>query len=143
YAPVGARATPNPGRARVRRSRTRGDAIGTTCRREDLTKRSRYLRVAVMNLPVLPEEATEGTMSIVDEILDLYCRRGDATYGEGVTQSVHALQSAWAAEREGATAALVAAALLHDIGHLLHGLPEDIAEQGVDAQHESVASAWL
>jgi Predicted HD phosphohydrolase len=32
---------------------------------------------------------------------------------------------------------LVVAALLHDIGHLLHELPEDIADQGVDTQHES------
>jgi [1-hydroxy-2-(trimethylamino)ethyl]phosphonate dioxygenase len=82
-------------------------------------------------------------MSIVDEIFALYARRGGATYGEGVTQSEHALQSAWLAEKEGASAELIAAALLHDIGHLLHVLPEDIAEQGIDTRHESLASAWL
>jgi phosphonate degradation associated HDIG domain protein len=73
----------------------------------------------------------------------LYQRRGPATYGEGVTQNEHALQAAWLAERSGATPALVVAALLHDIGHLLHDLPEDIAEQGVDTQHEALGSAWL
>jgi phosphonate degradation associated HDIG domain protein len=82
-------------------------------------------------------------MSILDEIFDLYARRGAATYGEGVTQSEHALQAAALAEQEGASPELVAAALLHDIGHLLHELPEDIAEQGVDTAHESLASAWL
>ena len=82
-------------------------------------------------------------MSVVDEIFALYARRGGATYGEGVTQSEHALQAAWLAEKEGAAPELIAAALLHDIGHLLHDLPEDVAEQGIDTQHESLASAWL
>ena len=82
-------------------------------------------------------------MTVVDEILDLYRRKGGATYGEGVTQTEHALQSALMAEAEHASPALVSAALLHDIGHLLHKMPEDIAERGVDAQHESLASAWL
>ena len=37
----------------------------------------------------------------------------------------------------------MAAAYLHDIGHLLHDLPQDIADSGVDTQHESTGSAWL
>jgi [1-hydroxy-2-(trimethylamino)ethyl]phosphonate dioxygenase len=82
-------------------------------------------------------------MTVIDEILDLYRRKGDATYGEGVSQTEHALQSALLAETENASAELVSAALLHDIGHLLHDLPEDIASRGLDAQHESIASAWL
>jgi predicted HD phosphohydrolase len=73
----------------------------------------------------------------------LYQRRGSATYGEGVSQNGHALQAALLAEKSGAKPALIAAALLHDIGHLLHELPEDIAEQGVDTQHEALGSAWL
>ena len=82
-------------------------------------------------------------MSLCEEIFALYRRRGGATYGEGVTQLEHALQTAWLAERAGAGAGLIAAALLHDIGHLLHDLPENIAEQGIDTQHESLGSAWL
>ena len=46
-------------------------------------------------------------------------------------------------QRDGASEALVAAAYLHDIGHLLHDLPQDIADSGVDTQHESTGSAWL
>ena len=72
-----------------------------------------------------------------------FARRGKDHYGEGVSQEEHALQAAWLAERQGAPATLVAAALLHDIGHLLHELPEDIADQNVDTQHESLGSAWL
>jgi len=79
----------------------------------------------------------------VDEALGLFARRGHLSYGEGVTIAEHSLQSALLAEQEGAEPALIAAALMHDIGHLLHSLPEDIADRGVDAQHESIASAWL
>lgn len=70
-------------------------------------------------------------------------RGGDAYYGEAVSQREHALQCADEAVRDGAPDALVAAALLHDIGHLLHQLPEDIAEQGVDARHEAAGEAFL
>jgi [1-hydroxy-2-(trimethylamino)ethyl]phosphonate dioxygenase len=80
---------------------------------------------------------------VLDAIRTAFAHRGGDAYGEGVTQLEHALQAAWLAEKEGAAPALVAAALLHDIGHMLHELPEDIAEQGIDAEHEKLASAWL
>ena len=38
---------------------------------------------------------------------------------------------------------MITAALLHDVGHLLHGLPEHIAQQGIDGQHERGGAAWL
>ena len=34
------------------------------------------------------------------------------------------------------------AALLHDVGHLLHGLPETIADKGIDGRHEAGGSDW-
>lgn len=70
-------------------------------------------------------------------------RRGHENYGEGVSQLEHALQCGAFAERDGASPALIAATYLHDIGHMLHDLPQDIADQGVDTQHESTGSAWL
>jgi phosphonate degradation associated HDIG domain protein len=80
---------------------------------------------------------------VVGEILDLYRRKGDASYGEGISMNAHALQAALLAEQEGEGPAMIVAALLHDIGHLLHDLPEDIADRGIDTEHESIASAWL
>ena len=80
------------------------------------------------------------TMTAIEQA---FRRRGQDHYGEGVSQEQHALQAAWLAEQAGAPAALVVAALLHDIGHLLHELPEDIADQDIDTQHESLGSAWL
>lgn len=70
-------------------------------------------------------------------------RGGGAYFGEAVSQLEHALQAAWFATRANSAPALVAAALLHDIGHLLHGLPENVADQGVDTRHEEAGYAWL
>ncbi len=83
-------------------------------------------------------------MSIVDEIFELFARRGgEAYFGESVSQLEHALQTAMKAEEAGAPDTLIAAALLHDIGHLLHQLSEDIADHGVDSRHERVGAMWL
>ena len=82
-------------------------------------------------------------MSALDEIRAAFAKRGGDTYGEGVSQLEHALQCAACAERDGATPDLIAATLLHDIGHLVHDLPQDIADQGIDTQHESLGSAFL
>jgi [1-hydroxy-2-(trimethylamino)ethyl]phosphonate dioxygenase len=83
-------------------------------------------------------------MRIVEEILDLFVKKGAAAYhGESVSQEEHALQAAELAEREGAPDALVVAALLHDVGHLLDGQDEDLAERGVDGRHEEAGCAWL
>lgn len=82
-------------------------------------------------------------MDAIQEIRTAFARRGHEGYGEGVSQLDHAVQCAAFAERDGASKALVAAAFLHDIGHMLHDLPENVAESGIDTQHESVGSAWL
>jgi phosphonate degradation associated HDIG domain protein len=83
-------------------------------------------------------------MNVVDEIFRIFENRGDEAYfGEPVSQKEHALQAAHQAEQEGATQSLVVAALLHDIGHLIHGMEADIADRGVDARHEDAGEAWL
>ena len=83
-------------------------------------------------------------MRVVDRVLRLFAEKGHGAYfGEAVTETEHALQSARLAEASGAGNELIAAALLHDIGHLLHGLGEDIAEQGIDGRHEEGGAAWL
>lgn len=82
--------------------------------------------------------------NIVEEIRRLFEERGGSQYGgEAVTQLEHALQAAMLAEAEGADAAMITAALLHDIGHLLHDLPEDAPKDGVDDVHEERAHRWL
>jgi [1-hydroxy-2-(trimethylamino)ethyl]phosphonate dioxygenase len=81
---------------------------------------------------------------IVDEIIAVFHRRGDSTYlGEPVSLTEHMLQSAQAAEQDGAPAELVAAAVLHDFGHMVHELDPDCALDGVDSMHEDVGAAFL
>jgi gamma-butyrobetaine dioxygenase len=59
------------------------------------------------------------SLRAVDIIGELFASEGAADYpGEPVTQAAHMLQAAALAERSGAPSALVAAALLHDVGHL-------------------------
>ena len=80
----------------------------------------------------------------VRRVFEAFESRGAEAYlGEPVTLREHMLQSAAAAEAEGAGDQLVAAALLHDIGHLLHGGPEDAAAHGVDTEHEEVGYRFL
>ena len=82
--------------------------------------------------------------ALIDEIFRVYREQGTGEYlGEPVSMTEHMLQSAYAAEREGASPWLVAAALLHDYGHFIHDLPSDSAQHGVDTQHEEVAHAFL
>lgn len=69
----------------------------------------------------------------IEAIFELYERRGARHYGEGVSQLDHALQCAHLARLDGAADSLVAAALLHDLGHLL----EDDEAADVDARHEA------
>ena len=83
-------------------------------------------------------------MSVADEIFELFRTRGqDAYYGENVSILEHSLQTAWFAHRSSAARCLVVAALVHDIGHLLHGLPENVANQGIDGRHELAGESWL
>jgi [1-hydroxy-2-(trimethylamino)ethyl]phosphonate dioxygenase len=82
--------------------------------------------------------------NVVETIRQLFQTRGSSMYsGEPVTQTEHALQAAWAAENENAPDSLVAAALLHDVGHLLHDMGEDCADDGVDDRHEALGAEWL
>lgn len=84
------------------------------------------------------------SVATVDTIRGLFADRGDSGYGgEAVTQWEHAVQAALLAEAEGASSSLVVAALLHDVGHLLHGLPDDAPDRGIDDVHERLGADWV
>jgi phosphonate degradation associated HDIG domain protein len=83
-------------------------------------------------------------MDPIEEIFGRFARHGGADYGgERVRQVEHALQCAALAEAEGAEAPLITAALLHDIGHLLHDLGDRPAARGIDDRHELRGREWL
>ncbi|HUH62616.1 MAG TPA: HD domain-containing protein [Terracidiphilus sp.] len=84
------------------------------------------------------------TFTSVDEVFGLFASGGsEAYFGEPVTQLEHALQAAWYVEQHGGDKTLVVAALLHDVGHLLHHEGEDIADRGVDTRHEEMGAEAL
>jgi len=74
---------------------------------------------------------------------ELFETRGLLAYGEAVTQLEHALQCGAAAEADGAGDALVTAAFLHDVGHMLHADAAAALEHGRDDTHERLGAAWL
>jgi gamma-butyrobetaine dioxygenase len=80
----------------------------------------------------------------VDELIELYELLGDEPYGEDVSQRAHALQCAAHARAANARDELVAAALLHDVGHFLveprhEGWRDDVD----DDHHEEVGARAL
>lgn len=78
------------------------------------------------------------------EIQQLFARRGSQLYsGERVTQLEHALQTAFLAEQAGEDDAQITAALLHDLGHLLHNLGDSPSLRGVDDAHQHRAVTAL
>lgn len=87
--------------------------------------------------------SNSSTDAFLSEITDLFSRLGDLHYGEDITQMDHALQTALHAVQDGASSALVAAALLHDIGHLMQKIGEDAADRGVDTRHEQIGAGYL
>lgn len=81
---------------------------------------------------------------ITEQIIDLFKKNGSSMYGgEAVTQLEHALQCAELAREHNATDELITACLLHDIGHLLHDLPDDASDLGIDDVHEGLAAKFL
>jgi phosphonate degradation associated HDIG domain protein len=84
------------------------------------------------------------SLSSVDDVFAvLESGGGEAYFGEPVTVLEHSLQAAWFVQRKGSDAALIAAGLLHDLGHLMHREGEDAAQRGLDTQHEELAVAAL
>jgi phosphonate degradation associated HDIG domain protein len=84
------------------------------------------------------------TVTDIDDLVRLLNEQGGSAYfGEPVSVLEHSLQAAHSAELAGAAPPTISAALLHDLGHMLHGLDEDIAHRGLDGLHEELAAAYL
>lgn len=79
-----------------------------------------------------------------ETIAELFASEGAADYlGEPVTQAAHMLQAAVLAERSGADDALIAAALLHDIGHFTGTVTGRDLMEGTDNRHSETGASWL
>mgnify|MGYP003889055559 CR=1 FL=1 len=77
-------------------------------------------------------------------LADLIDGKGHHRYGlSALNQRAHALQAALLAEAAGCDAALITAALLHDIGHMVHDLGDNPAAEGIDDRHEERGYDYL
>ena len=84
------------------------------------------------------------TAAALETIAMLLEDKADGQYGlNAINQRQHALQAAMMAERDGCPDALIVAAVLHDIGHLVHHLGENPAAEGIDDRHEEVGHEFL
>ena len=82
--------------------------------------------------------------NIVSFLADIFEHHGAESYlGEPVTIAEHMLQSARLAERENASDELVAAALLHDIGHYAGEFGTYSPDDKEDRHHEDAGAAVL
>ncbi|HEX3930332.1 MAG TPA: HD domain-containing protein [Nocardioides sp.] len=80
----------------------------------------------------------------VDRLADLFAGPGAGDYlGEAVTQAQHMCQAATLAEGAGAPDELVAAALLHDVGHFQGEVTGRDLMAGTDNRHSDTGAAWL
>ena len=84
------------------------------------------------------------TSDSLSHIIYLYERWGHDSYSEAVSQVAHAEQAAELARLGGSDDALIAAALLHDIGHLLVlDSTNGVSRFDSDDNHESVGARFL
>jgi phosphonate degradation associated HDIG domain protein len=80
----------------------------------------------------------------VDTIAELFANQGAGEYlGEAVTQAEHMLQAGALAEAAGLSSALVAAALLHDVGHFQGLVTGRDLMRGIDNHHSDTGADWL
>src|SRR5215472_1943672 len=92
----------------------------------------------------LPEASSGESVGPVELIARLFAGDGAVEYlGEAVTQAEHMLQAAHLAELAGATDALVAAALLHDVGHFTGIVSGHDLMRGADNRHSYAGADWL
>jgi gamma-butyrobetaine dioxygenase len=87
------------------------------------------------------ETTRSAAVSVIGE---LFASEGAAGYlGEAVSQAAHMLQAGALAEQAGAPPELVAAALLHDVGHFTGARTGQDLMRGTDNSHGEQGAAWL
>lgn len=95
-------------------------------------------------LAVLRRERVAAGEEFLDGLDELFEGEGAGAYlGEPVTMAQHMLQSAARAQEAGAPDALVAAALLHDLGHFHGPVSGEELMTGTDNRHSHTGADWL
>ena len=81
--------------------------------------------------------------AIIEQILDAFASCGHLDYGEHINMQEHMLQTACFAEQNGEDDRVVVAALLHDYGHLVCNMPNNLFSKGGNNFHEEIGAEAL
>ena len=104
----------------------------------------RHLQGCYADLDALFSTAAVLRREALDTLAALFAEQGSAEYfGEAVTQAQHMLQAGALAEADGAPGELVAAALLHDLGHFHGEVTGHQLMEGTDNRHSHTGADWL
>lgn len=123
-------------------STSRDELVGESAEGERGDMRAPYPDAStVHHVSMSSPDPSARSFRSVDDVIALYRRWGHQMYDDLISQIDHGLQCAALARDAGADDALVAASLLHDIGHLLE-LDQTDGQMGdltIDRRHESTA----
>lgn len=82
--------------------------------------------------------------SFLNHLTDLFATHGaKGGSSQRLSNAEHMLQTAAAARAANADVVLIAACLLHDIGHWLHSEPVDAMKRSQDDRHEDIGARYL
>lgn len=80
----------------------------------------------------------------LNHLSDLFTTHGaEGNSSQRLSNAEHMLQTAAAARAANADDVLIAACLLHDIGHWLHSEPTDAMKRSQDDRHEEIGARYL
>ena len=82
-------------------------------------------------------------LNIVNQIIIAFTNNKSLYIGEGLTMSEHMIQTAMLAEKNKCSNDLICSSLLHDYGHFVIEDPNQLVNDHIDGNHETIGANYL
>jgi predicted HD phosphohydrolase len=82
-------------------------------------------------------------LNIVNQIILAFTNNKSLYIGEGLTMSEHMIQTAMLAEENKCSNDLICSSLLHDYGHFVIENPNQLVNDLIDGNHETIGANYL
>ena len=82
-------------------------------------------------------------LNIVNQIILAFTNNKSLYIGEGLTMSEHMIQTAMLAEKNKCSSDLICSSLLHDYGHFVIENPNQLVNDLIDGNHETIGANYL
>jgi predicted HD phosphohydrolase len=82
-------------------------------------------------------------LNIVNQIILAFTNNKSLYIGEGLTMSEHMIQTAMLAEKNKCSNDLICSSLLHDYGHFVIEDPNQLVNDHIDGNHETIGANYL